>query len=51
MRASRLALVNYLSPVFAVALGTLLFHEQLTLRVIAGAALVIVGVAVTTSSR
>ncbi len=50
MRASRLALVNYLSPVIAVALGALLFGEQLTPRVVAGAALVIAGVALTTSS-
>ncbi len=51
MRASRLALINYLSPVFAVALGAALFGEQLTPRVVAGAALVIAGVAVTTSGR
>ncbi len=51
MRATRLALVNYLSPLFAVVLGASLFGEELTARIVVGAALVIAGVAVTSSSR
>ena len=46
MQATRLAMTNYASPVVAVLLGWALLGEELTLRVVAGALLVVVGVAV-----
>lgn len=44
--ASRLALINYATPVVAVAVGSLVLDEPFTLRVLLGAALVVGGVAV-----
>lgn len=44
--ASRLALINYATPVVAVAVGSLLLDEPFTLRILLGAALVVAGVAV-----
>lgn len=44
--ASRLALINYATPVVAVAVGSLLLDEPFTLRILLGAALVVGGVAV-----
>lgn len=44
--ATSLSLVNYATPVVAVLVGTLLLDEPFTLRVLLGAALVVVGVAV-----
>jgi len=49
--ATQVALTNYVSPVVAVALGSLFLDEALTLRVVVGAVLVVVGVAVTVSRR
>jgi drug/metabolite transporter (DMT)-like permease len=46
--ATQLSLINYAVPVVAVAVGALFMSEPVTLRVILGAALVIVGVAVAT---
>lgn len=51
MDATRLALTNYLSPVVAVLLGSLLFEERVTGRILAGAALVVCGVALTVTGR
>ncbi|HSF41961.1 MAG TPA: EamA family transporter [Thermoanaerobaculia bacterium] len=44
--ASRLALINYATPVVAVAVGSLFLDEPFTLRILLGAALVVSGVAV-----
>ncbi len=44
--AARLALFNYAVPVVAVATGALFLHEPVTGRLLAGAALVIVGCSV-----
>jgi drug/metabolite transporter (DMT)-like permease len=44
--ASRMSLVNYVTPVIAVTVGTLFLDEPFTARIVAGAALVILGVAV-----
>lgn len=44
MAATRLAMITYVSPVVAVALGALLFAEPLTPRIAAGGLLVIAGV-------
>lgn len=49
--ATRVALTNYVSPVVAVLIGALLLDERLTGRVVVGALLVVVGVAVTVSRR
>lgn len=43
--ASAMALLTLISPVFALVLGALLNDESLSLRVVAGSALVIVGLA------
>ncbi|MEM7482061.1 MAG: EamA family transporter [Acidobacteriota bacterium] len=45
MPANRLALITYAVPVVAVVTGTLFLGETLTARVLAGAALVVAGVA------
>ena len=42
--ASRLALITYAMPVVAVAIGTVTLDEPITLRLLAGAALVVAGV-------
>ncbi len=44
--ATRMSLINYAVPVVAVIVGHFAFGEPVTLRVLAGAALVIVGTAV-----
>ncbi|HEX9945337.1 MAG TPA: EamA family transporter [Thermoanaerobaculia bacterium] len=44
--ATALSLINYATPVIAVALGTLFLDEPFTLRILIGAALVLVGVGV-----
>ena len=44
--ATRLALINYATPVVAVAVGSLFLGEPVTARVVLGTALVIAGVAV-----
>jgi drug/metabolite transporter (DMT)-like permease len=49
--ATALSLINYIIPVVAVAVGTLWLHEPLTARIVAGAALVIVGVALALRAR
>ena len=51
VRASRVALIAYATPVFAVATGVLVLHEPLTSRFIAGGVLVIAGVACSAQSR
>jgi drug/metabolite transporter (DMT)-like permease len=49
--ATALSLINYIIPVVAVAVGTLWLHEPLTARIVAGAALVIAGVALALRAR
>jgi drug/metabolite transporter (DMT)-like permease len=49
--ASRLALINYATPVVAVAVGSLLLDEPFTLRILLGAALVVSGVAVAVRTK
>jgi drug/metabolite transporter (DMT)-like permease len=44
--ATSLSLINYATPVVAVLVGTLLLDEPFTVRVLFGAALVVIGVAV-----
>jgi len=44
--ATALSLINYAIPIIAVAVGTLFFHEPVTVHIIVGTALVLVGVAV-----
>jgi drug/metabolite transporter (DMT)-like permease len=51
VRASRVALIAYATPVVAVITGVLFLREPLTSRVLAGGALVIAGVAFTARSR
>jgi drug/metabolite transporter (DMT)-like permease len=51
VRASRLALIAYATPVIAVATGVLFLHEPLTSRFAIGGALVIAGVAFSAQSR
>lgn len=46
LRATQLSMINYAVPVLAVIVGALFLSEPVTLRVVLGAALVIVGVAV-----
>ena len=41
-----MSLINYATPVIAVAVGTLFMGEPFTARIAAGAALVLVGVGV-----
>jgi len=49
MPATRVALTNYVSPVVAVLIGSVLLDESLTVRVVAGALLVVAGVGITVS--
>lgn len=51
VRASRVALIAYATPVIAVATGVLALHEPLTSRFIGGGLLVIAGVALAAKSR
>ena len=51
VRAGRVALIAYATPVVAVATGVLFLHEKLTPRIVLGAALVILGVALAVTSR
>jgi drug/metabolite transporter (DMT)-like permease len=51
VRAGRVALIAYATPVIAVITGVLFLHEPLTSRFVVGGALVIAGVAVTARSR
>ncbi len=44
--ATSIAMINYATPVIAVAVGTLFLHEPFTPRILAGVALVVAGVAV-----
>jgi len=44
--ATEMSLINYVTPVIAVTVGTLFLDEPFTARIVAGAALVILGVAV-----
>jgi drug/metabolite transporter (DMT)-like permease len=43
--ATGLSMINYATPILAVAIGTFFLHEPFTLRVVAGSALVLAGVA------
>jgi len=43
--ASRASLISYLNPVVAVGVGILFLREPITLRILAGSALVVAGVA------
>jgi drug/metabolite transporter (DMT)-like permease len=49
--ATRLSLITYAVPVVAVAVGTLALDEPLTGRIVAGAVLVIAGVALAGRAR
>ena len=51
MKATRLALMSYLIPIVAVAVGALLFDEPLRPRLLAGSALVLAGVVVVSRRR
>ncbi len=51
VRASRVALIAYATPVIAVVTGVLFLDEPLTSRFVLGGALVIAGVAFTANSR
>jgi len=51
MQASRLALIAYVTPAVAVALGTLLLEEPFTLHILLGAATILVGVALASRRR
>jgi drug/metabolite transporter (DMT)-like permease len=51
MPATRLALMSYLIPIVAVAVGALLFDEPLRPRLLAGSALVLAGVVVVSRRR
>jgi drug/metabolite transporter (DMT)-like permease len=44
--ATGMAMINYATPILAVAIGTLFLDEPFTLRIVVGSALVLVGVAV-----
>jgi drug/metabolite transporter (DMT)-like permease len=44
--ATRMSLINYVTPVIAVTVGTLFLNEPFTARIVVGAALVILGVVV-----
>jgi drug/metabolite transporter (DMT)-like permease len=44
--ATGMSMINYATPVLAVAIGTVFLGEPITLRIVLGAALVLVGVAV-----
>jgi len=49
--ATALSLINYGTPIIAIAVGTLFFAEPVTARIVAGSALVLVGVAVAVRKR
>jgi drug/metabolite transporter (DMT)-like permease len=51
MTATRLALMSYLIPIVAVAVGALLFDEPLRPRLVAGSALVLAGVVIVSRRR
>jgi len=51
MKATRLALMSYLIPIVAVAVGALLFDEPLRPRLLAGSALVLTGVVIVNRKR
>jgi drug/metabolite transporter (DMT)-like permease len=44
--ATALSMINYATPIIAIAVGTLFLREPVTARIVAGSALVLVGVAV-----
>ncbi|HEV2844272.1 MAG TPA: EamA family transporter, partial [Thermoanaerobaculia bacterium] len=44
--ATGMSMINYATPVIAVAVGTTFLDEPFTLRILAGVALVLIGVAV-----
>jgi drug/metabolite transporter (DMT)-like permease len=49
--ATRMSMINYATPVLAVAIGTLFMGEPITLRIVLGSALVLVGVGVAMRKR
>jgi drug/metabolite transporter (DMT)-like permease len=49
--ATGLSMINYATPILAVAMGTLFLGEPFTLRIVVGAALVLAGVAVALRRR
>ena len=51
MKATRLALMSYLIPIVAVAVGALLFDEPLRPRLLAGSSLVLTGVVIVSRRR
>jgi drug/metabolite transporter (DMT)-like permease len=51
VRAGRVALIAYATPVIAVTTGVLFLHEPLTSRFVIGGALVIAGVASSAKAR
>jgi len=51
LRATQLSMINYIVPIVAVIVGALFMSEPVTLRVVAGTALVIAGVVVATRAK
>jgi len=49
--ATRVALISYLIPIVAVGIGAVAFDEPLRPRLVAGAALVLVGVGLVSALR
>lgn len=49
--ATRMSMINYATPVLAVAIGTLFMGEPITLRIVLGSALVLLGVGVAIQGR
>jgi drug/metabolite transporter (DMT)-like permease len=49
--ATGMSMINYATPVLAVAIGTVFLGEPITLRIVLGSALVLVGVAVAIQGR
>jgi drug/metabolite transporter (DMT)-like permease len=49
--ATGMAMINYATPVLAVAIGTFFLDEPFTLRIVLGSALVLLGVAVAVGKR
>ncbi len=49
--ATRMSMINYATPVLAVAIGTLFMGEPITLRIVLGSALVLLGVGVAMRKR
>ena len=49
--ATRLALISYLIPIVAIAVGAVVFTEPLRTRILAGSALILAGVVIVSRQR